>query len=88
MLEISTEKTSAPKTKPDQNNLVFGKNFTDHMFIMDYTEGRGWHDPRIIPYQPLVMEPSSMSLVKAKLMENSFAFPAVSRVELKSATSV
>lgn len=62
MLEISTEKTSAPKTKPDQNNLVFGKNFTDHMFIMDYTEGRGWHDPRIIPYQPLVMEPSSMIL--------------------------
>ena len=62
MLEISTEKTAAPKTKPDQNNLVFGKNFTDHMFMMDYTEGRGWHDPRIIPYQPLVMEPSSMVL--------------------------
>lgn len=62
MLEISTEKTAAPKTKPDQNNLVFGKNFTDHMFMMDYTEGHGWHDPRIIPYQPLMMEPSSMVL--------------------------
>jgi len=62
MLEISTERTTAPKAKPDQNNLVFGVNFTDHMFMMDYTEGRGWHDPRIIPYKPLMMEPSSMVL--------------------------
>lgn len=30
------------------------------MFIMDYTEGQGWHDPRIIPYQPLTLDPASM----------------------------
>lgn len=60
MLNIIIEKTTNPKTKPNQDNLGFGNSFTDHMFIMDYTEGKGWHDPRIIPYQPLVLDPSCM----------------------------
>lgn len=55
-------KTTSPKSRPDQNNLGFGKFFTDHMFIMDYTEGKGWHDPRIVPYGPLPLEPSTMVL--------------------------
>ena len=45
-------RTTHPKPKPDQSNLGFGKYFTDHMFIMDYTEGKGWHDGKIIPYGP------------------------------------
>ena len=57
-MKISLVKTTAPKVKPDQNNLGFGRFFTDHMFIMDYTEGKGWHDARIVPYGPLEMEPS------------------------------
>ncbi|NLB88173.1 MAG: branched-chain amino acid aminotransferase [Syntrophomonadaceae bacterium] len=57
---IRIEKTTTPKQKPDQNNLVFGHHFTDHMFIMEYTEGKGWHDPVIIPYQPISLEPSTM----------------------------
>ena len=50
--EIKVERTGTPKAKPDQNNLGFGDYFSDHMFIMDYTEGKGWHDPRIAPYAP------------------------------------
>jgi branched-chain amino acid aminotransferase len=30
------------------------------MFIMDYTEGQGWHDARIVPYAPLSLEPSAV----------------------------
>lgn len=30
------------------------------MFIMDYTEGQGWHDARIVPYQPITLDPASM----------------------------
>ena len=61
MLEIKIERTKNPKPIPGpENPLVFGTIFTDHMYVMDYTEGKGWHDPRIIPYQPLVLEPSSM----------------------------
>lgn len=58
--KISIQKTLKPKAKPDEKNLGFGKIFTDHMFIMDYSKEKGWHDPRIIPYGPLSLDPSSM----------------------------
>lgn len=49
-----------PKEKPADNTLGFGQIFTDHMFVLDYTDGVGWHDPRIIPYQPITLDPSAM----------------------------
>lgn len=59
MLQIQVTKTDAPKAKPAQGtNLGFGKLFTDHMFLMDYTAGEGWHDARIVPYAPLPMDPA------------------------------
>lgn len=58
--QIKIEKSTVLKQKPDQNNLGFGQHFSDHMFIMDYTKGKGWHDPRIVPYGPLQMDPASM----------------------------
>ncbi|MBR1969543.1 MAG: branched-chain amino acid aminotransferase [Clostridia bacterium] len=61
MLNIKIERTQAPKEKPAKGTkLGFGKIFTDHMFVMDYTEGKGWHDARIIPFQDLVMSPAAM----------------------------
>ena len=59
MLDIKITKTTNPKAKPE-GPLGFGKIFTDHMFIMNYTEGKGWHDPRIVPYQDLTLSPASM----------------------------
>lgn len=61
-MEIKFEKSASLKEKPDQNNLGFGQHFSDHMFIMDYTKGKGWHDARIVPYGPLALEPSTMVL--------------------------
>jgi branched-chain amino acid aminotransferase len=58
--QISIQKTQNPKNRPDPNKLGFGQHFTDHMFVMDYTEGKGWHDPRIVPYGPVSLEPSAM----------------------------
>ncbi|NLP14138.1 MAG: branched-chain amino acid aminotransferase [Clostridium sp.] len=58
--QISIQKTQNPKNKPDPDKLGFGQHFTDHMFVMDYTEGKGWHDPRIVPYGPISLEPSAM----------------------------
>jgi branched-chain amino acid aminotransferase len=57
---IKIEKTKTPRPKPDQTQLGFGKLFTDHMFIMDYSTEKGWYDPRIIPYAPLSLDPSTM----------------------------
>ena len=61
-LQIKIETTKNPKSKPDQNKLGFGRYFTDHMFVMDYKEEKGWHDPRIIPYQPIPLDPASSAL--------------------------
>ena len=61
MLDIKIEFNSNPKKLPDKDDpLKFGTIFTDHMFIMDYTLGQGWHDARIIPYQPICLDPSAM----------------------------
>lgn len=57
---ISIERTRLSKPKPDQTQLGFGKYFTDHMFIMDYSTDKGWFDPRIVPYAPLRLDPSTM----------------------------
>ena len=58
-----------PKPKPtDCKSLGFGKYFTDHMLIMDYDEGKGWHDGRIIPYGPICMDPGSTTLHYGQMM--------------------
>ncbi len=57
-MEIKITKTTEPKVKPTQN-LGFGKLFTDHMFIMDYTVGKGWYDARIVPFGNMSLHPAS-----------------------------
>lgn len=47
---IRVELSSTKKPKPQSDQLEFGKIFTDHMFVMDYSIDQGWYDPRIIPY--------------------------------------
>ncbi len=60
-MEITIQKTTAQKLKPVQGEpLGFGKKFTDHMFLMNYTEGVGWHDPRIEPFHNLEVSPACM----------------------------
>ncbi len=61
MLNIRIEKTTAPKEKPKKGDkLGFGHIFTDHMFVMNYTEGKGWHDPRIVPFGRISLSPAAM----------------------------
>ena len=61
MLDIKIEKTNNPKELPGADNpLKFGTIFTDHMFLMNYETNKGWHNPRVVPYQPLQLEPSAM----------------------------
>lgn len=56
---ITITKTTDPKEKPNPDTLRFGDLFTDHMFIMDYKEGKGWYDPRIVPYAPIELDPAA-----------------------------
>ena len=62
-MEIKIIKTTAPKAKPaDETKLGFGKIFTDHMFIMEYDTGMGWHDARVVPYGDITLSPAAMVL--------------------------
>ena len=61
-MEIKITRAATLKEKPDSSTLVFGKAMTDHMFIVDYDEGQGWHDARIIPYGPLQIDPAAKVL--------------------------
>ena len=60
MLNIKITPTQNKKEKPDQTKLGFGRYFTDHMFLMDYNEGQGWHDARIVPFENLSLSPATM----------------------------
>lgn len=50
------------KTKPDESALGFGQIFTDHMFVMKYSTGKGWHDAQIKKYENFSLDPSAMAL--------------------------
>ena len=61
MLDIKIIKTTEPKAKPAAGQkLGFGKIFTDHMFVMNYTEGQGWHDARVEPFHNISLSPAAM----------------------------
>ena len=60
--EFSVTLTQNPKVKPSSKGLRFGTVMTDHMFIMDYTDEKGWHDGRIVPYGPIELDPAACCL--------------------------
>ncbi|MDD6095179.1 MAG: branched-chain amino acid aminotransferase [Clostridia bacterium] len=62
-------RTTHPKKRPeDETKLGFARYFTDHMFCMDWDEGQGWHDGRIVPHEPILIEPASCVLHYAQMM--------------------
>ncbi|UCG81514.1 MAG: branched-chain amino acid aminotransferase [Desulfobacterales bacterium] len=61
-MNLKTTKTESPKQLPDDSKLGFGQLFSDHMFNMDYSPEQGWHNARIEPYAPIVMDPATMVL--------------------------
>ncbi|MEL7609913.1 MAG: branched-chain amino acid aminotransferase [Bacillota bacterium] len=62
-MQIKVNRVAQGKAKPaDESKLGFGKLFTDHMFIVEYEEGKGWYNPRIEPYHALALDPASTVL--------------------------
>ena len=57
MQEIKISRTTTPRERVPEDKLGFGKVFSDHMFLMNYDLGEGWHDPRIVPYGPIELMP-------------------------------
>lgn len=61
-MEIRFEQRAQLKEKPDQKNLGFGKYMTDYMFVLDWDRGLGWHDARIVPHEPILLDPACVTL--------------------------
>jgi len=82
-LDISVNKTDKKKTPPPDDRLGFGQVFTDHMFLMDYQEGKGWHSPRIEPYHSFTLDPATIMLHYGQAtFEGLKAFHAKDRIQL------
>lgn len=59
---IRIVKATTHKPRPKDSDLGFGTLFTDHMFVADFKEGKGWYDPRVEPYGPMPLEPAAAVL--------------------------
>ncbi|MBQ0098717.1 MAG: branched-chain amino acid aminotransferase [Oscillospiraceae bacterium] len=60
-MDIKITKTTNPKQKPT-GELGFGNVFTDHMFIMEFSVSKGWHNARIEPFHNLSLHPATTAL--------------------------
>jgi branched-chain amino acid aminotransferase len=65
-LDITTSASETPCSEAEVSEILvnpgFGTHFTDHMFTVEWTPEKGWHDARITPYGPLSMDPASAVL--------------------------
>ena len=61
-IRVTKSTTIGQKPCPKDSELGFGKYTTDHLFLMDYHEGKGWHDARIEPYHDLNLDPTALVL--------------------------
>lgn len=61
-MQIKITKTDKPSDLVAEDKLGFGKVFTDHMFLMDYSVEKGWHDARIVPFGKISLHPASTVL--------------------------
>ena len=59
MLPVTLRTQLKPKPT-DETALGFGKVFTDYMYSCVYNTENGWHDAKIVPYEPIALDPSAM----------------------------
>ncbi len=63
MVQFELEINQSPAPEGIRESIVndpgFGRYFTDHMVRILWTEVRGWHDPALVPFESLAMNPAS-----------------------------
>ncbi|XP_066483488.1 branched-chain-amino-acid aminotransferase, mitochondrial [Tiliqua scincoides] len=73
--DLQIELSKHPNPKPDPGKLVFGKNFTDHMLTVEWSQEKGWGKPHIKPFQNLSLHPATSALhYSVELFEGMKAF--------------
>src|SRR5262249_22715687 len=72
---IRITKATNKKDRPKDKDLAFGNVFTDHMFVANFQEEKGWYDPRVEPYGPFPLDPATAVLhYRQSLFEGLKAF--------------
>ncbi|ALU21831.1 branched chain amino acid aminotransferase [Corynebacterium pseudotuberculosis] len=65
-LKFSIHKTESQTSAEELADILahpgFGKRFTDHMVTIDWNAEQGWHDAKVVPYAPLVLDPAASVL--------------------------
>ncbi len=61
-MEIKIVESGKKVSLPPESELGFGKHFTSHMFVMEYEEGIGWQNARIVPFENISLHPASTVL--------------------------
>ncbi|KAM4675414.1 branched-chain-amino-acid aminotransferase, cytosolic [Discoglossus pictus] len=56
--DLTIERTTTPKEKPDPSTLAFGTEFTDHMLCIEWCQEKGWQKPTIKPLQNFSIHPA------------------------------
>ncbi|XP_048847636.1 branched-chain-amino-acid aminotransferase, cytosolic-like isoform X1 [Brienomyrus brachyistius] len=76
--DIMVERSKTLQPKPDPSTLVFGKQFSDHMLTISWSQKDGWATPQIKPFQNLSLHPASSALhYSIELFEGMKAFRGV-----------
>ena len=65
-LSFALERNEKPVAVAERAKLLadpgFGRVFTDHMAVVRYSEGKGWHDAKITARKPLMLDPAAAVL--------------------------
>ncbi len=61
-MKLTITKTETPKTMPPESELGFGKFFTDHMLVVEWSADKGWYDAKIVPFGRISLHPASTVL--------------------------
>ena len=65
-MEFRVTKNPSPVAAQERDALIenptFGTHFTDHQVVVVWEEDKGWHSAEVVPYGPIMMDPSSAVL--------------------------
>lgn len=72
MTAIRFQPNPSPSPLPDFEGLPFGRRFTDHMFLCEWTRPDGWENPRVVPYGSVPLDPAAAVLHYAQEVFDGF----------------
>ena len=65
-MEFKVTRNSNPTPDAEREaviaNPTFGTHFTDHQVVVVWEKDKGWHSAEVIPYGPIMMDPSAAVL--------------------------